>query len=157
MEQRHDHSVAGKEKAAIDTPHEGENRSCCRDWPGAGSEGEQLSKTGSHTARCFLIGKKERDQSKLNQYKWLRCEKKSSFRPFPYTPGTENRYRFQRLENGLRKNQKHLAEGGMKSCLTGVSARTVRWSRGNTVEDWVISFMENETLFFAFSRHRVSR
>ena len=89
-------------KVRIETPQEGENRSCCGDWPEARSEGEKLSKTGSHTARCFLIGKKERDQFKLNQYKWLRGLHQISSRSFPYTPGTGNRYRFQRLEAGWK-------------------------------------------------------
>ena len=99
-------------KVRIETPQEGENRSCCGDWPEARSEGEQLSKTGSHTARCFSIGKKERDQFKLNQYKWLRGLHQIRSRLFPYTPGTGNRYRFQRLENGLGiRGQNGLSNG----------------------------------------------
>ena len=73
-----------------------------REISGASEDRAEALKTGSHTARYFLIGKKERDQFKLNQYKWLRGLHQIRSRLFPYTPGTGNRYRFQRLETSWK-------------------------------------------------------
>ena len=80
--------------------------------------GEQLSKTGSHTARWFSIGRKRGTSLSSINTDGYAVTKKSSFQPFPYTPGTGNRYRFQRLEMAWEKVSKQphqrVTVGGMR-------------------------------------------